>query len=242
MVAKKSQNVFNSIRGQSLSSRIVEQVLDALFSRKFDAGQFLGTEAQLAETFQTSRVPIREALGRLEALGVVTIKPGAGGGISIAAGEPDQFATALAVQFMLVGVTPEELFDARIAIECRGVELAAENITPEEIANLETLLDDIVSVPVGRRATERILRFHSSIVEASRSRTLIALMHALEHILLNLYFEMHPDQGDAAPHGYSNLRKILDCLIAHDSEKAHNVMRAHLLAQRAQVVAKLGSH
>lgn len=240
MNTRNSPSVFSSIRGQSLSGRIVDEVIEALFARKLDAGQFLGTEAQLAETFRTSRVPIREALGRLEALGVVTIKSGAGGGVFMASGEPDRFATALAVQLMLVRVTSGELFDARIAIECRGAELAAENITDEEIENLEALLKEITASPVGRAATERILRFHSLIVEASRSRVLIALMHALEHILLNLYLEIHPEQTANVEHGYNNLRKILTSLIARDPESAHAAMRTHLLFQRKRVTEKTG--
>jgi DNA-binding FadR family transcriptional regulator len=236
---KDRQSVFSAVRGQSLSSRVVNQVIDALFARKLEPGQFLGTEAQLAETFQTSRVPIREALGRLEALGAVRIKTGAGGGVLVAEGDPDQFAIALAVQLMLVKVTPGELFDARIAIECRAIELAAEHITADELANLRTLLDEISQGHVGRGAVERILGFHGAIVDASRSRMLITLMRGLEHALLNLYLEASPEHAGAAPHGYTNLEKLLACLEARDTEGAFATMRAHLLRQRAQVVEKL---
>jgi GntR family transcriptional repressor for pyruvate dehydrogenase complex len=232
--------VFNSVRGQSLSSRIVRQVIEALFARKLEPGQFLGTEAQLAETFQTSRVPIREALGRLEALGAVRIKTGAGGGVTVAEGDPDLFAIALTVQLMLVKVTPGEMFDARIAVECRGVELAAEHITTEELDGLQALFDQIATGQTGRPAVERILHFHSRIVDASRSRMLITLMHGLEHALLNLYLEASPDHAGAAPRGYNNLRKLIACLRARDVEGASATMRAHLLRQRAQVMDQLG--
>ncbi len=241
MASRTTRTVFNSIRGASLSGRIVDQVIEALFARKLDPGQFLGTEAQLCKMFQTSRVPIREALGRLEALGAVTIKSGAGGGVSIASGEPDQFATALAVQFTLMRVAPGELFDARIAIECRGAELAAQNITDEEISQLRALLKEIVAGHIGRAATERILRFHSLIVEASRSRPLMTLMHGLEHVLLNLYNEMHPDQTVTPQHGYSSLTRILDALVARDPQASYTAMRSHLLFQREQVLARMGA-
>lgn len=232
--------VFSSVRGQSLSSRIVNQVIDALFARKLEPGQFLGTEAQLAETFQTSRVPLREALGRLEALGAVRIKTGAGGGVTIAEGDPDQFAIALAVQLMLVKVTPGEIFDARIAIECRAIELAAEHVTEAEIERLEALFAEISVGHTGRAAVERILRFHSTIVEISRSGMLITLMHGLEHALLNLYLEASPEHAGSAPRGYNNLRKLIDCLRTRDAEGAVATMRGHLLRQRAQVVDQLG--
>ena len=237
-----SPEIFQSLRGQSLSARIVEQVIDALFAKKLKAGEFFGTEAQLAEMFQTSRVPIREALGRLEALGVVNIKTGAGGGATIAEGAPDRFAIALAIQFMLVGVTASELFDARIAIECRAAELAAERITAEEVAGIRLLYDQISVGEGGHPAFKRILAFHSAIVDASGSRTLITLMHALETALLNLYIEALPVEPGLPPRRYyPGLERILDRLEAHDSEGAFQAMRQHLMARRDSILNDLAA-
>jgi DNA-binding FadR family transcriptional regulator len=234
-----SRSVFSSIRTESLASRIVNQVTEALFSGQLEPGQFLGTEAQLTETFKTSRVPIREALGRLEALGVVKIKTGAGGGATIAEGQPDQLATALAVQFMLIQVSPEEIFDARIGIECRAAELAAEHITDEEIEGLRRLLAKVTAPNLSRRASvERILAFHSAIVEASRSRTLIALMHALEHALLNLFNAVEPD-ASAADLRYESLSNILERIAERDGEGAFAAMRKHLMNRRQSLIYRL---
>jgi GntR family transcriptional repressor for pyruvate dehydrogenase complex len=235
----KSGIVFNSVRTESLAARIVNQVIDALFAGQLAPGQFLGTEAQLTETFKTSRVPIREALGRLEALGVVTIKTGAGGGATIAEGRPDQFATALAVQFMLVQVSAEEIFDARIGIECRAAELAAERATAEEITELRRLLDRIASPNLSRRASvERILAFHSAIVDASRSQTLITLTHALEHALLNLFNAVESDI-DTRSLRYDSLNGILERIEARDGEGAFTAMRKHLMNRRQSMLYRL---
>lgn len=242
MAALGKRSVFTSVRGQSLSTRIVNQVIEALFTRKLEPGQFLGTEAQLVETFRTSRVPIREALGRLEAFGAVKIKTGSGGGVTVAEGDPDQFAIALAVQLVLIKATPAELFDARIAVECRAAELAAEHITEDELDQLQSLYNEIAKGQTGRVAVERILRFHSGIVDASRSRMLIMQMHGLEHALLNTYLEVSPHHAGAAPRGYNNLKKLLEQLRLRDAEGAYATMRNHLLRQRAQVVEQLERH
>ncbi|MET0307329.1 MAG: FCD domain-containing protein [Sphingomonas sp.] len=222
-----------------MSSSIVDQVLEALFAKKLQPGEFLGTEAQLVQMFETSRVPIREALGRLKALGVVNIKTGAGGGATIAEGDPDNFATALAVQFTLIRVTPGELFDARIAIECRGAELAAQNITSDELAELRRMYDQIVSGKGERSTVQRILAFHRAILDASRSRTLITMMHGLEHTLLNLYVESWSDQMPSTPQSYDTLAKILDLLEARDSEGAFQTMREHLMNRRRSIIERL---
>ena len=232
-------NVFSSVRTQSLASRIVSQIIEALFAGQFQPGQFLGTEAQLTETFKTSRVPIREALGRLEALGVITIKTGAGGGATIAQGKPDQFATALAVQFMLIQVTAEEIFDARIGIECRAAELAAERISDEQIAHLKALLDEIMETGITRvESVQRILAFHGAIVEASGARTLITLMHALEHTLVNLFTALEASPRNSKI-GYKALTAIFERIEAHDSEGAFHAMREHLIDRRQSMLYRL---
>lgn len=234
-----SEPVFSSIRSQSLASRIVSQVIAALFAGQFKPGEFLGTEAQLAETFQTSRVPIREALGRLEALGVITVKTGVGGGATIAEGKPDQFATALAVQFMLIQVTAEEVFDARLGIECRAAELAAERIDDAQLAALKAALDRIMEPDISRpEAVERILAFHRAIVEASGARTLVTLMHALEHALLNLFTAIEASPKSSRI-GYKALQGIYDRIAAHDPEGAFTAMRAHLLDRRQSMLYRL---
>ena len=96
---------FELARGATLSSRIVEDVRAALFERRLAAGDFLGTEKDIAERAGVSRIVARDALRTLQAMGVVEIKVGAGGGARIAEGNPALFAEALAVQLNLAGIS-----------------------------------------------------------------------------------------------------------------------------------------
>ena len=123
-------------RSSSLSSQIVGDVRDELFAKKLKPGDFLGTEKDLAARYGVSRIVARDALRTLEALGIVEIRMGKGGGARIAHGNPRLFAEALAVQLDLTGVTAAEIMDAQRAIETLGAELAAENATATDIARL----------------------------------------------------------------------------------------------------------
>lgn len=58
--------------------RVEKQIKEAVLDGKLQPGDFLGSENDLAEQFQVSRLPIREAMGRLQALGVVDVRTGAG--------------------------------------------------------------------------------------------------------------------------------------------------------------------
>src|SRR5258705_7369991 len=74
--------------GATLASRIVAEVRDALFERRFRPGDFLGTEKDIAQKNGVSRMVARDALRTLEAMGVVEITRGAGGGARITNGNP----------------------------------------------------------------------------------------------------------------------------------------------------------
>src|SRR5499433_3931075 len=123
-------------RSASLSSQIVAEVREALTAKRLKPGDFLGTEKDLAGRHGVSRIVARDALRTLEALGIVEIRMGKGGGARIARGNPKLFAEALAVQLDLTGVSAAEVMDAQRAIECLAAELAAENATEADIKKL----------------------------------------------------------------------------------------------------------
>src|SRR3954468_15682080 len=124
------------------ASRIVAEVRAGLFERRFRPGDFLGTEKDLAARHGVSRIVARDALRTLEALGIVEIRMGKGGGARVARGNPRLFAEALAVQLDLTGVSAAEILDAQRAVECMAAELAAENATAADHERIKRLLAD----------------------------------------------------------------------------------------------------
>ena len=166
---------FESARpAATLSARIVEEVREALFAKRLAPGDFLGTEKDLAEQAGVSRIVARDALRTLQALGVVEIKVGAGGGARIAKGNPALFAEALAVQLSLAGTTVREMMDAQRAIETTAAELAAENATAEDIARLrKSLAEHEETIADDAAYTRTCMRFHLAVAEASHNRVLV---------------------------------------------------------------------
>ena len=66
------------VNHNSASSQIYEQLLHYITSGEWPVGTRLPSEKDLAEQFGVSRVPIREALQRLRAIGVVRSLQGSG--------------------------------------------------------------------------------------------------------------------------------------------------------------------
>jgi len=183
MGGERTAHVMFAARSSSLSSQIVAGVRDALFARKIKPGDFLGTEKDLAAQNGVSRIVARDALRTLEALGIVEIKMGKGGGARIATGNPQLFAEALAVQLDLTGVSAAEIMDAQRAIETLGAELAAENATKSDVAKLRRLLVEAEAVIDDLDAFTRLSRdFHLAVAEASHNRVLVVQLISLQHV------------------------------------------------------------
>ena len=175
--------IFFPGRSGSLSSQIVSDVRDALFGKKLKPGDFLGTENDLATRYGVSRIVARDALRTLEALGIVEIKMGKGGGARIARGNPKLFAEALAVQLDLTGVSAAEIMDAQRAIECLAAELAAENATDEDFARLrELVVQAEANIDDNSLYTQLSRDFHLAVAEASHNRVLVVQLISLQHV------------------------------------------------------------
>jgi len=221
----------------TLSSRIVDEVRAALFDRRLRPGDFLGTEKDLAERAGASRIVARDALRTLQALGVVEIKVGAGGGARIARGNPALFAEALAVQLSLAGISVREMMDAQRAIETTAAELAAENAGPEDLRKLCALLAEHEAVIDDSAAyTRSCMRFHLAVAEASGNRVLVAQLLSLQHV--SWPAENRTLTMPVARHILAVHREIVDVIESRDAAAARRLMDDHVKMIRARRVSE----
>ena len=77
------------------------------------------TETEIADSFDVSRTPVREALQRLELEGLLTIRPKQG-----------CFVRPVDIE------TISEYYEVRVALEAAAIELACENMSEEQIDEL----------------------------------------------------------------------------------------------------------
>lgn len=221
----------------TLSAQIVAEVREALFDRRLKPGDFLGTEKDLAARSGVSRIVARDALKSLQALGVIEIKVGAGGGARIARGNPLLFADALAVQLGLVGITVRELLDAQRAVECVAAELAAENATAEDLARLRTeLARGAASLGDPEAFTRSSLALHLAMAEASHNRVLVAQLQSLQHVACPSQNRMLT--GLVAKHILDVHHELVELVAARDAPAARRLMDDHVKMIRARRLAE----
>lgn len=224
---------------ESTAVRVERQIKEAVLDGRLSPGDFLGSENDLAARFGVSRLPIREALGRLRALGVVEIRTGAAGGVRIAGGDSAPSVEALAVQFQLVGVTPGEVFDAQFAIETAAVQHATRVATDKDFAKIEAAIEharEFVNQADG--FTRASLAVHQAVVDASHNRVLSATMQAIVYVLFR---SMNPSTTPVvAKRVIERHRNILAALRSGDAERAETLLGEHLKNVRARYFADAG--
>ncbi|MFT3789931.1 MAG: FCD domain-containing protein [Rudaea sp.] len=237
MQRKKSETpVWKLGRSESTAIRVERQIKEALLDGHFVAGDFLGSENDLTAQFGVSRLPIREALGRLEALGVVDIRTGAGGGARIAQGNPERFSEALAIQLKLIGVREEEIFDALLTVETAVAAFAAQAATETDLAALEAALEKAEAlVDTQDEFTQASMQFRNAVAHAAHNHFLEAMMQAVVHVL---YRSLSPYTTSAvAKSVIGRHRALFDAIRDHDADAARDIVAQNTQLLRRKYLA-----
>jgi DNA-binding GntR family transcriptional regulator len=151
---------------RSLTDQVYAALLEAITERRFQDGQRLVLD-DLAERLEVSRTPVRVALTRLEAEGLV---------------QP-----AGRMGYRVVGHTPEalrDLYDVRLMCECFAVERGIENVTPGFLEQLDEVIikPGRAGLSGSKERLAQVLRdgqFHQRIVELARNPALTEIYRKL---------------------------------------------------------------
>jgi DNA-binding GntR family transcriptional regulator len=214
-----------------IRGRIVEGILEGIFSGKYQPGERLVTE-RLSSEYGVSQTPIREAIGTLSGMGVLSVKPNCG---------------AVVRRFL-----PREVRDicqVRCALECLAVVSACGRIP---VATLEMLSDSFrTQQDINGRITESHVAeakrtdsiLHDTIRHCSRNQFLAV---ELERIMLlvrafrdaawcRLYNRSSPDLMFITMEAKEHL-VIVEALLANDPARARRAMHAHLKSGSQYIV------
>ncbi|MDT8879891.1 GntR family transcriptional regulator [Halomonas saccharevitans] len=210
---------------RTLAERVFNQLQDAIVRGELAPGSKI-TEPGLSRAYGISRGPLREAMRRLESHRLIQRVPHVG---------------ARVVQLSMKELL--ELFDLREALESMAARLAAEHMTPEEIAGLREVLSVHERQADLRRGEayyqrEGDLDFHYQIVLGSHNRMLMGLLCDDLYYLVRLYRTQFSASGTRPQRAFVEHHRIVDAIEAGDAELAELLMRRHVSASRANVVER----
>lgn len=222
--------MFKKVKTKKVYMKIVEQVQDLIKEGKLKTGDRLPPEHILAGKFGTSRPSVREALSALEILGVIESRGGKGNFIKDSLNSPlyEQRFKELQEE-----ESPFELLEARKAVETEIAGLAAKKATPEDIKEIEEVLDRMrKALSDTPRVMEFDRQFHVAIARAAHNSILFQMMNYLadglkESLWVNIKEKSWSIPGH--PHKYLDEHtKLLEAIKKGDKETACRAMYSHL--------------
>jgi len=149
------ERAYPRLQPQSLPNMVLEQLMESIMDGKIGMGEKLNTE-ELATQLGVSRMPVRDAIKQLEVMGLVETTPYAG-------------ARVIELNKQDVG----EIYLERKALEPLAAYYACQNITDEEIEQVEEIHKKLQAVMNSKEASAKEIfllnrSFHSEIYKASR--------------------------------------------------------------------------
>ncbi|HWW55824.1 MAG TPA: GntR family transcriptional regulator [Sphingopyxis sp.] len=193
-------------------------VREGILAGEFSQGSHI-TARQLAEATGLSRTPVREAMRRLDAEGLITLIPNRGA--FVARWSEDEIT---------------QIYELRVLLESFAAQVAAERIGDAEREELQMLADEM-----GRLVEERPIdvdaiaevndRFHKGVLEACGNRRLRDLLGTITEVPLQLStfrrYTIDELRRSAAQHA-----ELVSALAAGDPDWARSVMTAHIRSAR----------
>lgn len=206
-----------------------DQIRTAIVEGRYSPGTRL-VEQRIAEEFDLSRTPVREALRTLEAEGLVRI-------------EPHRGATVRSLSVAEV----VDLYDLRARLEGYAAELAAQRRDDDDLAAIDRGIEAFAAATDVRRADPldraRALDsankvIHGAVVAAARHRQLGQLLtRTVDVSLVFLAFRTFSAEQTRQSHEFHQL--IRSAIAAREPARAAALMAEHILQGRDVLLAEL---
>jgi DNA-binding GntR family transcriptional regulator len=203
----------NAVRHRTMAEAALERLREAIILGELTPGTPLRLE-DLANSLGTSISPVREAVRRLEALGLAEHIPHHGAKV-----------TGLDVEEL------RELFSVRLALETLAVRRAAELFTSADaVAAREQLEASDTARHDGdvREAVRAHTAFHFALYEASRSGVLLRLIRPAWDSCERYRPVLLEEKGDLQKRHAALDAELLAACEAHNPDRAGTALHDHL--------------
>lgn len=211
------------IERQSASDHIADTLREAIVDGLLPSGEIMRQD-EIAARFHVSKIPVREALKRLEAEGLVTFIRNRGAIVA-------SLSTAEILEYV----------EIRALLEEKAARLAAAKMSDANLAIARASLAAFGAENRASRWGELNWAFHSSLYADAERPILLAEIRALYdkveryvRALLSVTSEMPKTQREH--------QAILDAFARRDPDAAASLTRAHVLDAGTTLVKYLNSH
>jgi DNA-binding GntR family transcriptional regulator len=216
-------DTFRPVARATLQEGIYEQVCAALMDGRLRPGQKISLRS-LATAMNTSPMPVREALRRLEASHVLELR--AGGVLAVPAPSPDEL---------------QEIREIRVSLEGLAAERAAARMTRKQhdrtarlAREMHLFADDLTAFLARNR------EFHFSIYEAAESPLLLSIISSLWLRVAPFFFAICREHGHV-DFSIEQHDRAVQALLRRDGAAARAAIQADIVQAASRIGALLAT-
>jgi DNA-binding GntR family transcriptional regulator len=206
----------------NLSDEVAHRIRGAILSGRLKSGERVVQE-EWAQRLGVSRMPVRDAVSRLEAEGLVTVSA-SGGTTTVAEVSEGDIEDAYEIAAAAAGVAARR---------------AAQRLTTEELAGLRRLHERLITAVADQdtaAAQECNFEFHRRINRGSGSARLVSLIRMVSAGVPHFSIR---EMAELAETTVTDHAEILDALEQRDGDRAMQAMQHHLMSTRHIVLDNL---
>jgi GntR family transcriptional repressor for pyruvate dehydrogenase complex len=212
------KHAFEPMERQSLSDRLAREIKGSIQAGVYARGDRLPPIMEMARRFGVGHPTIREALKKLEAMGVVDIRHGSGVYVTrsedvLVLVSPD-YAGRVTKKLLL------DLLRARVPLEMQSAAEAVRNASPEHLREMRRLLEQAgQNLGDDDKLNHLNMGFHHQVARASGNTVLAQL--------LNVLYELFADEQ----------RLILNIFGSRERDHLEHLSILEAVEQRAEALA-----
>ncbi|MCD7440893.1 FCD domain-containing protein [Streptomyces lincolnensis] len=219
------------VRVASAVDEVSDRLLTAIAVGDFLPGERLPTERELTGLLRVSRPTVREAVGRLQALGVIDIRRGRNGGAFVRDSWSESSAAAVRRTLLPRRAEFEQLFDLRGLVEGMVAATAARRRRPEDLEPMREALAAHLSASTPREEQAADSAFHEAVCAATHNPQIARLSRDLLS-RISLGFPIEPwGKGERSHHHRAGEghTALYEAVAAGEPERAEEIARSHFM-------------
>jgi len=214
----------SDIKKTRVSEEVFQEMKQMILEQQWKPGSKLPSEQALCDIFGVSRVTIRSALHRLNALDLVETYLGDGSYVK-------KLESGVSINNLIPTVYFEDDFETilefRMEVESGACAIAARKATKKDIAGLKRILKRIEALQDDLESLALMdLKFHYTIAKISRNSMIIKTYEIISDVYASHMKRMVGAMGGNLGMYYHD--RIVAAIEAHDAEAAREIMYKHI--------------
>lgn len=212
----------------NLGEKVANDIRDRILDGTYVPGSKLPNEFELAESYNVCRYTIREAIRKLTAVGLVTVKRGIGTFVN--ENQVTSYFETAVERLVLSYKSVDEIFETRITIEAKTAELAARNAIQTDIEEMYRIYNKMEKELFDgdfHNFTQLDIDFHTCLARSGRNSILCDILHIL-YDMITCSMESVPATEEKFKHTMEDHLRIINAIEAKDCYAAASVMTKHL--------------